>query len=217
MRANSRRGAAEAVRHLHGAGRRRIALRQRARARRRRASRAQARLPRRAARVRARARRRLVEIAEDFTIEPGRAAVERLLDGRRPDAIFCANDLLALGALSALRARRPRRAARRRARRHGQHEPLGRHLAAPDDRRPRLAPSARASPPSCCSRASSTPSRRARIVGVEPTPRRPRVLVRSAGMTTVPEPRRLISRQAAAPPPRQRGRRPLAAARRCCS
>ena len=32
-----------------------------------------------------------------------RAAVERLIGRTRPDAIFCANDLLALGALSALR------------------------------------------------------------------------------------------------------------------
>ena len=36
-------------------------------------------------------------------VEPGRRAVERLLERGRPDAIFCANDLLAVGALAALR------------------------------------------------------------------------------------------------------------------
>ena len=46
----------------------------------------------------------LVEPATDFTIEAGREAVERLIARARPDAIFCANDLLALGALSALRS-----------------------------------------------------------------------------------------------------------------
>jgi LacI family transcriptional regulator len=45
----------------------------------------------------------LLETADDFTIDAGRAAVERLIGRTRPDAIFCANDLLALGALSALR------------------------------------------------------------------------------------------------------------------
>ena len=38
-------------------------------------------------------------------IEPGRAATERLLDQGEPDAILCANDLLAAGALAALNAR----------------------------------------------------------------------------------------------------------------
>ena len=42
-------------------------------------------------------------------IEPGRRATERLLARVRPDAILCANDLLAIGALAALRERRPRR------------------------------------------------------------------------------------------------------------
>ena len=36
-------------------------------------------------------------------IEPGRSATKRLLERTTPDAIFCANDLLAIGALSALR------------------------------------------------------------------------------------------------------------------
>jgi LacI family transcriptional regulator len=37
-------------------------------------------------------------------IEPGRTAAERLLDRVRPDAILCANDLLAAGALATLHA-----------------------------------------------------------------------------------------------------------------
>ena len=103
VRAHSRIGAAEAVRHLHANGRRRIAL---------------VNGPERTAPGAARklgyldgvrscglARNDdLVEIADDFMIEPGREAVERLLARTTPDAIFCANDLLALGALSALRA-----------------------------------------------------------------------------------------------------------------
>jgi len=103
VRLNSRRGAAEAVGHLHANGRRRIAL---------------VNGPERTAPGSARklgyldALRAcgldrdddLVEIADDFMIEPGREAVERLLARTKPDAIFCANDLLALGALSALRA-----------------------------------------------------------------------------------------------------------------
>ena len=44
----------------------------------------------------------LLEIAEDFMVEPGRRAAERLLARTRPDAILCANDLLAAGALAAL-------------------------------------------------------------------------------------------------------------------
>jgi LacI family transcriptional regulator len=36
-------------------------------------------------------------------IEPGWSATKRLLERTTPDAIFCANDLLAIGALSALR------------------------------------------------------------------------------------------------------------------
>jgi LacI family transcriptional regulator len=37
-------------------------------------------------------------------VEPGLRAAERLLARTRPDAILCANDLLAAGALVALRA-----------------------------------------------------------------------------------------------------------------
>lgn len=102
VRANSRRGAAEAVRHLHAAGRLRIAF---------------VNGPERTApgsarrlgyldglRICALARdETLVEVAADFMVEPGRAAAERLLGRARPDAIFCANDLLALGTLAALR------------------------------------------------------------------------------------------------------------------
>ena len=46
----------------------------------------------------------LVEVAADFMLEPGRRAAERLLERASPDAIFCANDLLALGVLAALRS-----------------------------------------------------------------------------------------------------------------
>jgi LacI family transcriptional regulator len=103
VRANSRAGAAEAVRHLHANGRRRIALvngpEQTAPGAARRLGYLDA--------VRACGLARndeLIEVADDFMIEPGREAVERLLARTTPDAIFCANDLLALGALSALRA-----------------------------------------------------------------------------------------------------------------
>jgi LacI family transcriptional regulator len=44
----------------------------------------------------------LIEVAADFMLEPGREATERLLERARPDAILCANDLLAVGALAAL-------------------------------------------------------------------------------------------------------------------
>jgi LacI family transcriptional regulator len=104
VRANSRRGAAEAVAHLHDAGRRRIAL---------------VNGPEKTAPGSARRRgyldglracglerdESLVEIAADFMLEPGRQAAERLLDRAQPDSVLCANDLLALGTLAALRSR----------------------------------------------------------------------------------------------------------------
>jgi len=103
VRANSRGGAADAVRHLHGNGRRRIAF----------VNGPEHTAPGTARRLgyfdalRACGLARndeLIEVADDFMIEPGREAAERLLARTTPDAIFCANDLLALGALSALRA-----------------------------------------------------------------------------------------------------------------
>src|SRR5205085_8617696 len=98
VRANSSEGALQAVRHLHAAARRRIAF---------------VNGPERTAPGTARRRGylaglracklerddELIEVAADFTIEAGRDAAERLLARVRPDAIFCANDLLALGAL----------------------------------------------------------------------------------------------------------------------
>jgi LacI family transcriptional regulator len=103
VRPNSRKGAAEAVRHLYGTGRRRIAL----------VNGPEQTAPGGARKLgyfdalRACGLGRdddLIEIADDFMIDPGREAVGRLLARTTPDAIFCANDLLALGALSALRA-----------------------------------------------------------------------------------------------------------------
>jgi LacI family transcriptional regulator len=103
VRANSRGGASEAVRHLHGTGRRRIAF----------VNGPEHTAPGMARKLgyfdalRACGLERddeLIEVADDFMIEPGREAAERLLARTTPDAIFCANDLLALGALSALRA-----------------------------------------------------------------------------------------------------------------
>jgi LacI family transcriptional regulator len=104
VRANSRAGAAEAVRHLHRNGRMRIAFvngpEQTAPGTARRLGYLDA--------LRACGLERddaLIEVASDFErIEPGREAVARLLERTTPDAIFCANDLLALGALAALRA-----------------------------------------------------------------------------------------------------------------
>jgi LacI family transcriptional regulator len=102
VRPNSSRGARDAVKHLYDAGRRRIAF---------------LNGPERTAPGTARKRGyvaalrscglerddELVEVAADFTIDAGRDAAERLLARVRPDAIFCANDLLALGALASLR------------------------------------------------------------------------------------------------------------------
>jgi LacI family transcriptional regulator len=103
VRANSRAGAADAVRHLYANGRRRIAFlngpEQTAPGTARRLGYFDA--------LRSCGLERddaLIEVATDFTLEPGREAAERLLERTRPDAIFCANDLIALGALTALRA-----------------------------------------------------------------------------------------------------------------
>jgi LacI family transcriptional regulator len=102
VHANSRRGASEAVRHLHSAGRRRIGFLNGPRG-------TVPAGPRRLGYLdglRACGLERddsLVEEALDYAVEPGRAAAERLLERTRPDAIFCANDLIAIGALAALR------------------------------------------------------------------------------------------------------------------
>jgi LacI family transcriptional regulator, galactose operon repressor len=102
VRANSRHGAADAVRHLHSVGRRRVAF----------INGPERTVPGGARRLgyldglRACGLKRdetLIEVAADFMVEPGRQAAERLLGRARPDAIFCANDLLALGTLAALR------------------------------------------------------------------------------------------------------------------
>jgi LacI family transcriptional regulator len=102
VRAYSRKGAAEAVRHLHAAGRRRIAFVNGPPHTAPGASRRLGYLDglRSCGIARDDA---LVEVAADFMIEPGRSATARLLERVLPDAIFCANDLLAIGALSALR------------------------------------------------------------------------------------------------------------------
>jgi LacI family transcriptional regulator len=102
VRAQSRRGAAEAVRHLHSLGRRRIAF----------VNGPTHTAPGSSRRLgyldglRSCGLRRddlLCEVADDFMVEPGRRATEQLLERARPDALLCANDLLAVGALTALR------------------------------------------------------------------------------------------------------------------
>jgi LacI family transcriptional regulator len=102
VHANSRKGAADAVRHLHSLGRRRIAF----------VNGPQHTTPGASRRLgyldglRSCGLTRddsLLEVADDFMIEPGHDATVRLLARERPDAIFCANDLLAVGALSAVR------------------------------------------------------------------------------------------------------------------
>jgi LacI family transcriptional regulator len=102
VRAYSRKGAADAVRHLHAAGRRRIAFVNGPQHTAPGASRRLGYLDglRSCGVARDDA---LIEVAADFMIEPGRAATMRLLGRVTPDAVFCANDLLAIGALSALR------------------------------------------------------------------------------------------------------------------
>jgi LacI family transcriptional regulator len=102
VRANSRQGAADAVKHLHAYGRRRIAF----------VNGPERTAPGSARRLgyldalRACGLERdetLVEVAADFTIEAGAEAGGKLLARCEPDAIFCANDLLAVGALAAAR------------------------------------------------------------------------------------------------------------------
>jgi len=102
VRTQSRKGAAEAVRHLHAGGRRRIGF----------VNGPPQTVPGSARRLgyldglRACGLARddtLIEVADDFMIAPGRRATEDLLGRTDMDAIFCANDLLALGALRALR------------------------------------------------------------------------------------------------------------------
>ena len=102
VRAYSRKGAAEAVRHLHAVGRSRIAF---------------VNGPTHTAPGSSRRRGyldglrscglsrddALIEVADDFMVEPGRRAAESLLARALPDAILCANDLLAVGVLAALR------------------------------------------------------------------------------------------------------------------
>jgi LacI family transcriptional regulator len=105
VRAHSRKGAADAVRHLHAAGRRRIALVNGPPQTVSGASRRLGYLDGLRACGIARDDS-LCELAVDFMVEPGREAAERLLARARPDAILCANDLLAVGTLAALRAAR---------------------------------------------------------------------------------------------------------------
>jgi LacI family transcriptional regulator len=102
VRTYSRKGASEAVRHLYGANRRRIGF----------VNGPQHTLPGASRRLgyldglRSCSLARddtLIEVADDFMIEPGRRAAVRLLERGRLDAILCANDLLAIGALAALR------------------------------------------------------------------------------------------------------------------
>jgi LacI family transcriptional regulator, galactose operon repressor len=104
VRAFSRRGAADAVRHLHDGGRRSIAF---------------VNGPEHTAPGSSRRLGYLdglrscglarddasMAVADDFMTEPGRVATERVLERTQPDAILCANDLLAAGALAALHAR----------------------------------------------------------------------------------------------------------------
>ena len=102
VRAYSRKGAAEAVRHLHNAGRRRIAFVNGPQHTVSGSSRRLGYLD--GLRSCSLARDdSLIEVAADFMVEPGRRATEELLARDRPDAILCANDLLAVGALGALR------------------------------------------------------------------------------------------------------------------
>lgn len=101
--ADSRHGAALAVKHLHAHGRRKIGL----------VNGPVSTTPGRARRLgyldglrSARVQRRdeLCEAADGFTVEAGRDATLRLLARARPDGLLCANDLLAVGAIDAIRS-----------------------------------------------------------------------------------------------------------------
>jgi LacI family transcriptional regulator len=101
--ADSRRGAGLAVKHLHAHGRRCIGL----------VNGPVKTTPGHARRLgyldglRATNQTRddrLVESADDFSVDGGRAATLRLLARARPDALLCANDLIAAGAIDALRS-----------------------------------------------------------------------------------------------------------------
>ena len=190
----SRLGAESAVRHLHAAGRRRIGFVNGPRET--HAGRAHATPATRkvSASVGLELDESLVEEGDDFTVEPGRAATVRLLERASPDAIFCANDLIATGALTAL------------------HDA---NLAVPGDVAvvgmdntylcdvvyPRLtsvdtqaARRGREAAELLVKRIEQ-PTRRVRIVDVPPTPGRPRDL-RSGGdvVTAIPEPGRRLDR-----------------------
>jgi LacI family transcriptional regulator len=101
--ADSRRGAALAVKHLHAGGRGRIGL----------VNGPVSTTPGTARRLgyldglrAAKQKRdeRLIEAADEFSIESGRAATLQLLDRADVDGLLCANDLLAAGAIDALRS-----------------------------------------------------------------------------------------------------------------
>jgi LacI family transcriptional regulator len=103
VEADSRRGAQLAVRHLHAHGRRRIGL----------VNGPVETTPGRARRLGYLSGIRstklehdegLIEAADDFTVDCGRAATLRLLARARVDGLLCANDLLAAGAIDALRS-----------------------------------------------------------------------------------------------------------------
>lgn len=104
VHAHSRKGAAEAVRHLCETGRERIAF----------VNGPEHTVPGASRRLgyldglRSCGLDRddeLIEVATDFMSAPGRRAAETLLDRTRPDAILGANDLLAVGVLAALHER----------------------------------------------------------------------------------------------------------------
>ncbi len=103
VQADSRRGALLAVNHLFAHGRRKIGL----------VNGPVKTTPGRARRLgylsgmraaKLKHDERLIEAAEDFTVDAGRAATLRLLARARVDGLLCANDLLAAGAIDALRS-----------------------------------------------------------------------------------------------------------------